>query len=153
MHPSSRRLLAAAALACFIGAFALTPLEVRSRAGERQPVALAQAPPLARNVHTDEPVGDPFVPRAVDADAPAAVVSPIVRPSPVVVHIDRSERARLLALVTGAHPEALIDDDGTTRLVGIGDRLEGAAIAGIGDGTVTFTDGRHIALSREAGRP
>jgi len=54
--------------------------------------------------------------------------------------------ARVTALVTGAHPYALLDDSGATRLVTLGDRIGGTTIAAISASGVRLADGRTLPL-------
>ncbi len=54
--------------------------------------------------------------------------------------------ARVTALVTGAHPYALLDDAGTTRLVTLGDRIGDTTIAAISGFGVRLADGRTLPL-------
>jgi hypothetical protein len=61
--------------------------------------------------------------------------------------------ARVSAVAIGAHPEALIGDGGHTRLVTVGDRLDGTTVTTIDDGGVTLADGRRLVLAPTDGHP
>jgi hypothetical protein len=144
------RLIATAAVACFIGAFALTPSEVRSRITPPRPVASAGAAPPPSAAPAAIPEGDPFAPRAADA---TVVVTPPVAPPPLaltrvgpVVPFVPPSNARVSAIAVGAHPGALIVEGDTTQLVTVGDRFDGTTVAAIDDGGVTLGDGRRLTL-------
>ncbi len=142
------RLIAIAAVACFIGAFALTPSEVRSRIAPPDPVAIPTVPPPASAAPADAPNGDPFAPRAADpttAVAPAVPPFAFARVGPLPpLHLPSN--ARVSAIAVGAHPGALIVDGEGTHLVTAGDRFDGTTIVAIDDGGVTLGDGRRLAL-------
>jgi hypothetical protein len=61
--------------------------------------------------------------------------------------------ARVTALVTGAHPYALLDDAGTTRLVTLGDRVGGTTIAAISASGVRLANGRTLPLVTDPAPP
>jgi hypothetical protein len=161
-----RRAVAAAAIACFIGAVALTPSEVRSRL--RAATAGATLPPPARlaPLAIVVPERDPFAARATDDDASAshdphpassfplafmrvgplppnagAAAFPLAGATPVV---------RAIAL--GTNPSALVDEGGGTHLVAAGDRLGTTTIATIDAGGVTLADGRRMPLAPSGAR-
>ncbi len=141
--PPVRRLLAALATACFIGAVALTPSEVRSRLRIGRTSPLLPAPSAAALPAPIAPDGDPFVARV--ADDPAGPLrtnvragnppaSPVV-PGPVV-----------RAIATGPHPAALLDLGGSTLVVTAGDRIGGATVRAVDPAGITLDDGRRLAL-------
>jgi hypothetical protein len=57
---------------------------------------------------------------------------------------------RVTAVVTGAHPFALVDEAGTTRLVTVGDRLAGEAIAAITAGGVRLAHGSVLPVAPDS---
>jgi hypothetical protein len=61
--------------------------------------------------------------------------------------------ARATALITGAHPYALLDDAGTTRLVTLGDRIGGTTIAAIFASGIRLADGRTLPLVTDPAPP
>ncbi len=157
--PPVRRLLAALATTCFIGAVALTPSEVRSRF---QPLAATPAPMAPRPAPLPAavvPDGDPFVARAADdaVDHPVAVAPPpslaAIGPLPPNAGAAAGAFAWRLpagpvvrAIATGPHPAALLDVDGSTHLVTAGDRIGGTAVRSVDPDGVTLDDGRRLAL-------
>jgi hypothetical protein len=160
MVERSNRLIAALAVACFAAAFALTPSEVRSRLSSGPAALLATAGTIpAAPVVADVPAGDPFAARAPDDDLPSA---PALRPADALparldgrgpMPLRPVASARVGAVAVGAHPEALVDDGGHTRLVTVGDRLDGAAVTAIDDGGITLADGRRLVLAPVDGHP
>jgi len=156
----SNRLIAALAVACFAAAFALTPSEVRSRLsiGPAAVLATAGATP-APAVVADVPAGDPFAARAPDDDLPnvpaarPAVVPPARLGGRLALPLAPATTARVSAVGVGARREALVDEGGHTRLVTIGDRLDGAPVTAIDDGGITLADGRRLVLAPADGHP
>lgn len=61
-----------------------------------------------------------------------------------------AQTARVTAVVTGAHPFALAEDAGTTRLVTVGDRIAGDSIAAIDGRGVRLANGRLLAVAPAA---
>ena len=61
-----------------------------------------------------------------------------------------AQTARVTAVVTGAHPFALVEDAGTTRLVTVGDRIAGELIAAIDGRGVRLANGRLLAVAPAA---
>lgn len=55
---------------------------------------------------------------------------------------------RVTAVVTGAHPFALVDEGGTTRLVTVGDRVTGDVVAAINGDGVRLAHGAVLAVER-----
>jgi hypothetical protein len=161
-----RRAVAAAAIACFIGAVALTPSEVRSRL--RAATASATLPPPARfaPLAIVVPDGDPFAARATDDDASAspdphaaasfpfafARVGPLPPNAGAGVFPLAGAAPIVRAIALGANPGALVDDGGGTHLVAAGDRLGTTTVAGIDAGGVTLADGRRLPLATGGAR-
>jgi hypothetical protein len=58
-----------------------------------------------------------------------------------------AQTARVTAVVTGAHPYALVDDAGTTRIVTVGDHIASDAIAAITAGGVRLANGRMLTVA------
>jgi len=102
---------------------------------------------LPRDVPSAAPWPHALEPLPPNAGAPAA--SP---PFPVPVAAQPLS-ARITALVTGAHPYALVDDGGTTRLVTLGDRIGDAIVAAISAAGVRLADGRTLPLVTAAPVP
>jgi hypothetical protein len=58
-----------------------------------------------------------------------------------------AESARVTAVATGAHPFALVDEAGTTRLVTVGDRLASDTVAAITAGGVRLARGKLLTVA------
>ena len=151
MHPLDearrRRLLAVSAVCCAVP-LCLLPLAGRSsielaaeRAAFDTRFAAPRFEPYWHKVRV-EVARDPFVPEAPEdagaslpAEPPDGVVGMRVgRGAPTGFVLDRPQPVTVTATVVGASPRALVDDGGRVRVVGIGDRIEGALIVSI-DGT------------------
>lgn len=61
-----------------------------------------------------------------------------------------AQTARVTAVVTGAHPYALVDDAGTTRIVTVGDNIASDAITAITAGGVRLANGRMLTVAPAA---
>lgn len=166
LNRTSRRALIGSAVSAFIAAFALVPSEVASRLGPGPPVSLPPAEQIATIPLPIVPDRDPFdAPVADDPDVPHAPFTPGVpelfriRPLPpsagagAAPFAARSTAPRVLAVVTGPRPSALIEEHGQTRLVAAGDPVDGSRIASI-DGTgVGLEDGRRLNFTVSAEVP
>lgn len=163
LDTASRTLLAAAAFAAFAGAFVTTPI-VAHGAGSVVADALPSVTPLsARTAFADVmPRRDPFsggdAPTAPgDTAAPSSPVTMPVLPQPPFPAALRPlppnagagdgafpfataprTMPTVTAVITGPHPFALVDASGTTRMMTIGDDIDGEAIVAIG------VDGVHL---------
>ena len=158
MTPISR-LIAAAAVGCFIGAVALTPSEVRSRLNPGIAAPDAIPAETVAPVAVVSPNGDPFVARADDDDdhtAPAvrepALPAALARIGPLppnagafpFVWNGRPDEVVVRAVVVGPHPSALVDDGGTTHLLTVGDPVAGSSVVAIDAGGVVLGDRRRL---------
>lgn len=167
----SRTLLAAAAFAAFAGAFVTTPI-VAHGAGSVVADPLPPVTPLsARTAFADVmPQRDPFS----GGDPPAAPSGAAAPPSPVTVPVPPQppfpaalrplppnagagdgafpfatathSMPTVTAVITGPHPFALVDASGTTRVMTIGDAVDGAAIVAIGGDGVRLVGGTLLPL-------
>jgi hypothetical protein len=155
LNRTERRIVMCAALSSFVGAFALVP----STAGSRLPAR--PAPQTARERALALPTGvvsvrDPFAPQVDDPDGPSSP-APLASIAPLPPNAGAgvfpfavaTTAPRLLAVVSGPQPRALVDDRGASRLVSRGERFAGARIATIDAGGVTLDDGRRIGLGTE----
>jgi hypothetical protein len=156
LHRSSRVALGAAALAAFSAAYVTTPIVARSQSGSlaNHAPAPASAAPEARAVIV-APRRDPFAgaPVAEGGQSAATPREPASRmPSvPAAIgplppnagagtgQIPLASPLRVTAVMTGAHPFALVDEGGTTRILTTGDEFGGGIIAAI------RVDGVHLA--------
>lgn len=158
----NRRIITAAAVACFIAAIALTPSEVRSRLA---PSPAVDAAPVMR---ADEPMPivvaqrDPFIARVAEPDPAAA---PASAPPAPAFSLDRigplppnagagrlvppaalAGAVRVRAVIVGPRPSALVDDGATTRLVTVGDAIAGTHVRAIDAAGITLDDARRLTL-------
>jgi hypothetical protein len=164
LNRASRRALAGAAVMAYAAAFALVPAEVGSRLSPPpSPAAIERPAPIPLPVVAER---DPFVARAPDEpDVPPFVprVPELagLRPLPpnagagVLPFGTRRGALRVLAVVTGPNPSALIEDHDHSRLVAAGDALDGSRITAIDGGGIVLEDGRRLGLrsASEAVRP
>src|SRR5260370_6865222 len=144
----SRVALGGAALAAFPAAYVTTPIVARSQSG-----TLADHPPSRESAAPEPraaivaPRRDPFAgaPLADASAGPATPSEPATRMPSVPAAIGPlppnagagsgpfplAPPLRVTAIMTGAHPFALVDEGGTTRILTIGDEFGGAVIAAI----------------------
>ena len=173
LGPRSRAALGAVAFGAFAGAFVATPLTAHSSAVDRSggaPPASPVAEPAA--VAVIVPRRDPFAggaPAERPATAPVASGTlGAVPPIPAALSVlppnagasgnalPFASAARVTAIVTGPHPFALVDEGGTTRVVGPGERIGAETIAAIGADGVRLANGTTLRVApagATAGRP
>jgi hypothetical protein len=167
LHRSSRVVLGAAALAAFSAAYVTTPIVARSQSAsladhppvrvsaEPEPRAVIVAP--RRDPFAGAPVaeagGDAATPREPAARMPSvpAAIGPLPPnagagggPFPLAPPL------RVTAIMTGAHPFALVDEGGTTRILTTGDEFGGAVIAAIRFDGVHLASGAIVPLATPA---
>jgi hypothetical protein len=107
-----------------------------------------------RRVAAVAPRRDPFVGAPVSSaaqpvtDAPAfpRVAPPPIPGAPTAAIGNAAQGERVTAIVTGAHPYALVANGERTRVVTIGDRVAGVPIAAIGVQGVRLADGRSLMI-------
>lgn len=160
---SSRSALAGVALIAFAAALATTPRPARGAADapkvdagvlpERRTVAprsASAAVPLAARVvpHRDPFAGGSARVQRTIATAPSALAAVDTRPQlppmpvapPAAAAVAPAAPApRVMAIVTGSRPRALLDEAGTTRIVTVGDVVADEHVSSIG------IDGVHLA--------
>lgn len=113
-----------AVAACLLPVAARTSMEIHTAQAEQAERFPSQPPP----VETAAPGSrDPFVP-----DAQAALAA---RPE-LIVH----------AIIAGADPRALVEDDGRMRVVQVGDSAAGSRITAIARDSVILASGTHVRL-------
>ena len=168
LAPRSRALLAAAALASFAAAFATTPIVARG-AGNIAPldpshVATLPAPtPLLVVVPRRDPFaggadGPPASAPTPDvADARARLAMPNVMlpvpPSLGTPVFQPVATSRVTAIVTGGHPTALVDENGSARIIAVGDLFAGARVVHIDLNGVRLTNGATLAVAAADATP
>jgi hypothetical protein len=165
ISPRNRSALSALALVAFAGAFVATPLAARSSAVETAAAGTTTAAPdvEARTVAVILPRRDPFtggLPTERAAATPSAAGALGALPSlPAALGVlpanagargavlPFASTARVTAIVTGPHPFALVDEGGSTRVVGIGERIGTETIAAIGADGVRLASGQTLRVA------
>ena len=165
LDPISRGLLASAALACFAGAFVSTPIVARSASAPTIPPMLSvirepvrsSAEPIAP--HRDPFAGSPPLRRA--ATVPTKIAGPVL-PVPAIpgalmplppnagaagTAVARPDAARVMAIISGRRPLALVDRAGTSEVIRVGDRLDGDAVVAIDSSGVHLAGGTTLAVA------
>jgi hypothetical protein len=149
------------------GAVALAPVRAHDSTMHAPPsriVAAAQAPaPVAVAI-----ARDPFAePAAAPAPATQAAAQPIaghgpIGPLPSNLSTDvipavpgtaaesSGTSPRITAVVTGAHPYALVETDGVHEIKGIGDRIGGSPVTAIDLDGIRLQNGERFAIARGA---
>lgn len=160
-----RAALACAALLAFAGALSNTPTTAR---GAAVPAAAGIAVATNREARptrflTVVPRRDPFaggMRATVEPPAPPAMMQPqfpVIPPALGPLPPNAGARDGLFpispaehvsAIVTGAHPFALVDDGSTTRLVTVGDRYDNETIVAIDTGGVHLEGGATLPASQ-----
>jgi hypothetical protein len=139
----SRGMLVAGALLAFAAAYATTPIVARSAAAPLVPVpSLAPSSPLATPLALVIPRRDPFSrePGAAAAPSRSPALSGLpaipaligaLPPNPSAVALIPPPAVRVTAIVSGSRPYALVDENGSARIVAAGDSLGGQQIKAI----------------------
>ncbi len=162
LGPRSRAALSAIAFAACAGAFAATPPAARSSI-EARPTAPAPSTRPEPPVVAIAPHRDPF---AVDASTARAARAPSMSaalaalpPIPATLGVlppnagasgmvvPFAARATVTAIVTGPHPFALVDEGGSTRIVGTGERIGAETVAAIGIDGVSLANGTTLRVA------
>ena len=170
---TSRTLLATSAFAAFTGAFVSAPFVARGAADDHvvrtapaTPAATAGAfalvlprrDPFAGDPPATHPSSPPMAP--IEAMPPISDIPAAIRPLPANAGASgfalpftppsstsiTSSPPRITAVVTGAHPFALVDEGETTRVVTVGDRIQGVTIVGITIGGIRLSDGTRLSI-------
>lgn len=181
LDAASRAALAAIAFAAFGAAFVTTPIVARGDAGViTVPTPTVIALPTSTAVADVVPRRDPFAggdKPAARSNAPPPQMRTALPPSPTLPQIPAALRALppnagagdtafpfatgartgavVTAVITGPHPFALVDEAGATRVLTIGDRIDGDLIVAIGADGVRLSGGTMLAVARasETGSP
>jgi hypothetical protein len=146
----------AAALLCYAAAIVLAPTGARSQLDSRTRV------PEVAETHV-EPAPPPIAPER-DAFAPRASVEddprpPALAPPPQLPRLPAPKvpaiapaavPSHLTAIVTGTHPTAIVDSAEGSRLVGIGDALDGSTVLEITSDAVGLANGKQLTLDPAA---
>lgn len=141
----SRTALLVAAVACYAGAAASAavprgPAFARTIDAPQRRVAARSAPVPAVTL-----VRDPFA-AAPDDDpgTPRPIPSPVALPQRVS---PASAPPRLLAVVTGPEPTAIVDEGGRSMVVTLHTRISGSEVVAIDDAGVCLSDGRTLSIA------
>jgi hypothetical protein len=148
----SRAALVGAALLAFAAAVTRDPIAARSAPPTlvRAPhVPLPSPPPFVAVLpHRDpfdgepQPIGTPHGTPAAMPAIPATIG--LLPPNAAVA--GGTPAPRVTAIVSGAHPYALVETTGRTRVVTIGERVAGASIVAIGIDGVRLSDGKTLTI-------
>lgn len=168
LGPRSRAALSAVAFAACAGAFAATPPAARSSsetppAAGPQPSRRPDPPVVAIAPRRDPFAADASVARAdLAPSTPAALVA--LPPIPATLNVlppnagasgnvaPFAAAATVTAIVTGPHPFALVDEGGSTRVVGTGEQIGAETVAAIGIDGVRLANGTTLRVA-PAGSP
>jgi hypothetical protein len=174
LDAGSRTALAAAAFTAFGAAFVTTPIVARGDAGVvaipiPSAAPLPAATPLADVVPRRDPFdgGDAPATRPNSASPQTSIAMPALPPLPQIPAALRPlppnagagdtafpfaagarTSAVITAVITGPHPFALIDEGGATRVLTIGDRIDGEPIVAIDADGVHLSGGMLLAVAR-----
>jgi hypothetical protein len=157
MHPlpdAARRLCSYLALASLVLGIATLPLCVRSAADRTYrparvangdaPLAAPTAVPIHRNPFQSDPIAPPATPRP----APSAVVSRTAGAAAFAPALPV-----VSALAIGAHPSAVLEENGTSRIRTIGDRVGTHVIVAISLDGVRLDDGTLLGMTSGSESP
>ncbi len=134
--PSDRSRLLHASIALCAVALLLSPLAARSA---RELPSESSASFTIASV-TPPPAETPFPKIYVERDPFAA--------PPEMVSSSRAEQSHVIvrAVASGAKASALIEEDGQTRLVSIGDRVDSSSVTSIDTGGIVLANGARVRL-------
>jgi hypothetical protein len=152
-----RLLFATAALLCYAAAIILTPTGARSQLDSHAPaadVAEARVEPVPQAIAPDR---DAFAPRAaVDEDpqpvlpAPPPQLPRLPAPRAVPAIVPLVVPSRVTAIVTGTHPTAIVESAEGSKLIGIGDALDGSSVLRMTGSAVVLANGKRLTLEPAA---
>lgn len=153
LNTNQRRSFTRASLAACIVSLLLLPLALppRTSAGTENSVSGGRRilpeipPPLTYPALTIR--HDPFLRDALSvAGADDETLPPdlVLPPNSAI-----ASPPHVKALILGAEPKALVEIDGQTAIVGVGMKLEGAAIVGIDSRGIELDNGDHLGLDSE----
>jgi hypothetical protein len=152
-----RPLFAAAALLCYAAAIILAPTGARSQLDSRTRVADVAETRIEPAPRAIAPERDAFAPRAsVEDDPPPVLPTPppqlprLPVPHVVPAMAPAAVASHVTAIVTGTHPTAIVDSTEGSRLVSIGDALDGSTVVEITDDAVMLANGKRLTLEPAA---
>jgi hypothetical protein len=153
LERSKRTLLATGALVCFAAAYVLTPSDVFSQLIARPADGAIAGEKSEPEMAAVAPIRDAFAPLVPDNDPPsslrgALVIPALPRPGP-----PRPAEMRVTAIATGPNPTAIVESDGATRAVTVGDALAGSRIGAITNTGIVLADGRRLFLAAAGALP
>lgn len=170
----SRSAIVGMSLVCVIGAVALAPARARSsdspRPASAAPFGVSDAPvpaadiPIVRDPFTGEPssrstvataalppASAPALPRGDVGPLPSNLANPAIPTVPAdATPASTATATRVTAIVTGAHPYAMVETAGNHEIKGIGDRIAGTPIAAIAIDGITLVGGQRLDVASGA---
>ena len=129
---------------------------MRSQLDARTPAADVTAARIEPAPPPIAPERDAFAPRATIDDDPQPVLPtappqlPRLAAPRVLPAIAPAADSRVTAIVTGTHATAIVNSAGGSKLVSIGDPLDGSSIIEISNDTVVLTNGKRLMLEPAA---
>jgi hypothetical protein len=171
LDPFSRGAIVGLAALCVAGTFALDPLRVRGSVFEAVAPRIALTAPTRQAAFVSiarDPFAEPAAPSAPVTSVPAAPpladasgerlpsnlandVIPALPGAPSA-SAGAGAAAHVTAVVTGAHPYALVENDGVHEIKGIGDRIGGIPVTAIDLDGIRLQSGARLTVTRE-GQP
>lgn len=124
----------------------------RRNDGARASAIPISAPPFPASSSTAANAAIPagLAPLPPNAGATGTPLSIAHAGAPAASAAQPSETVRVTAIVTGAHPYALVDDGPTARLVTVGDRIGDDTVAAISAGGIRLAHGATVPLAPAA---
>lgn len=155
MRRSERAALAAIGCVLCLGAAILAPRTARAGAfSAEQPAVETLAPATLRTAEAAalplEVSRDPFISQAPDESAAAAKATPPPFAAGGATAQPSSSPPALRAIVAGTHPYALVEVDGSVRIVAPGDRLGGSRVVAIDIDGLLLEGGMRMTLGSPA---
>ncbi len=164
LDPFSRTAIVGFSALCIGGAFAFAPIRARGSVAESVAAparvaygAVAAAPEAVRRDPFTEPAA---IPPPASSNAALALPHPSAAVGPLPPNLSddgipampgtAAAGVRITAIVTGAHPYALIDAGGVHTIKGLGDRIGGVPIDAIDLDGIRLHDGTHLAVDPAA---
>jgi hypothetical protein len=156
VRPRTRRdraILAALGVASLVAAVAVIPHDAGRASSVPAPAQLAAGAPSSAPASVwTAPKRNPFAgdPASIASPSQAnAVLAPTNSPLAVVTPppIGAEAAERVTAIVSGAHPAAIVEVNAHARVVTPGDRIAGRTIVAIDAGGVLFDDGSALELA------
>lgn len=152
-----RPLFGAAALLCYAAAIVLMPAGARSQLDSRSRATDVAETRIEAAPRPIPPERDAFAPQAsVDDDQQPVLPSPppqlprmpLPRVAPKIARAALT--SHITAIVIGTHPTAIVESGEGSRLVSLGDALDGSTIVAIDGDAVVLANGNRLTLEPAA---